>query len=394
MDAWTWLRRYPLFTALGREALAPWLAAAVPREVALGQTLFQAGRPGRDVYLVDTARLRVSRLAKSQRDIVLGSFGPGEIVGEYAVLAPGLNLATCRAADPGRVLQLPLAPLKDALARQPAIRSHLKRWLRLHSVLGHVRDRSFLGFMSAASLLPMLDRLTTACYPAGRAVQADGLSNDCWFVIVRGRVKLERPPGEAGGPPVILGPGDSFGEDALLGRGDLPLAESLDDLECMVLARVSFLMPLGATIARDSVQTRASNCVVPGAAYPWVAQEEADCGVAALAMIARYHGLNHSVADLRRTIAVGARGTTLLQLQQAGASLGFHARSVLIDEGQLSRVTLPALAHLSDGHYVVLYSISGVHLLIGDPAAGVLTLGMLDFRTRWSGHLLLLTLAN
>src|SRR5207253_10333386 len=100
---------------------------------------------------------------------------------------------------------LPLEPLRAAVAERPEVHSHLKRWLRLHGVLGHVRDRSFLGFMSATSLLPFLDRFQTARFAAGQTMQAEGLSADCWFVVLKGQVRVDAAP-------ALLGPGDCFGE--------------------------------------------------------------------------------------------------------------------------------------------------------------------------------------
>src|SRR4051812_19640215 len=92
------LYRYPLFATLEPAALDAWLASGEVRTVELGETLFQAGTPGCHVYLVQAGRVRVLRLTKEGRELVLGTFGPGELFGEYALLPPGLNTATCRVA--------------------------------------------------------------------------------------------------------------------------------------------------------------------------------------------------------------------------------------------------------------------------------------------------------
>ena len=54
------------------------------------------------------------------------------------------------------------------------------------------------------------------------------------------------------------------------------------------------------------------------------------------------------------------------------------------------RFTLPAIAHLSAGHYVVLYAQELNGLVIGDPAHGVVTVTTETFRRAWTGNLLLL----
>jgi ATP-binding cassette subfamily B protein RaxB len=122
-----------------------------------------------------------------------------------------------------------------------------------------------------------------------------------------------------------------------------------------------------------------------------VSQEEAtDCGVAALAMVARFHGQSVSLAGLRQGIRLGPRGASLLELQRGAAALGFRCRAVRVGVEQLASVRLPALAHLADEHYVVVYALEHGGVVVGDPATGVVTLPTDAFRRAWTGTLLLL----
>jgi CRP-like cAMP-binding protein len=91
---------------------------------------------------------------------------PGDVFGEYALLAPGNNTATCRTAAPSWLLRLALAPLRAALQEQHLVCRNLKNWLRLHTLLHFHRERTFLGFMSGESALKLHDRLRPAslCY--------------------------------------------------------------------------------------------------------------------------------------------------------------------------------------------------------------------------------------
>jgi hypothetical protein len=105
------LRRYPLFAVLDPPWLDAWLGSGTSVGVDLGDTLFQAGTPGAHVYLVRQGKVRVLRTTKAGGEISVGSAGPGDLLGEYSLVPPGLNTATCRAAGPGQVLRLPLGPL-------------------------------------------------------------------------------------------------------------------------------------------------------------------------------------------------------------------------------------------------------------------------------------------
>jgi CRP-like cAMP-binding protein len=382
------LSRYPLFALFDRRWLTEWAASAERLPVAVGETLCQAGTPGEHAYVVAEGRARVSRV-KSQREAVLGCFGPGDLFGEYALLSPGLNTATCRAAGSGAVYRLPLRPVRQVLASWPEVQERLKRWLLLHGAVNYVRGGPLLGFISATALVPLLECLAADEFAANRAIQADGLNADRWFVIRSGQARAS-PSGE-GGEPVLLGPGACFGEQALLARGELALVESLTDVQCLTLRREAFQGDR-PTHGPPEQQTHQSFLPRHLKAQPWVGQQEAnDCGVAALAMVARCHGKVVELEALRRSVPVGPSGASLHDLAEAAHRLGLASRALRIEASHLNDVGLPAIAHLTEGHYVVLYALAGDEVLLGDPAVGVVPVKLARFRERWGGHLLLVT---
>ena len=107
-------------------------------------------------------------------------------------------------------------------------------------------------------------------------------------------------------------------------------------------------------------------------------------------MIARFHGQQVSLEALRQDVHLEQRGASLEELQQVAAALGFRSRAVRVGSEQLANVHLPAVGHLDNGHYVVIYSLDGDKLQIGDPSAGILTVTAQAFRRTWTGSLLLL----
>jgi CRP-like cAMP-binding protein len=381
MDAAACLARYPLFALLGRGGLEAWAACGRVQPVQAGETIFEAGTRGNWAFLVLEGQVRVLQTSSSERDLSLGLFGPGEVFGEYAVLPPHLNTATCRAARPGRLLRLPLLPFQT-FARRPEVQANLKSWLRLNVLVGFLRERAFLGFMSAGSSLPLLDRCQELTFPDGHTIQADGLGDDRWYFLQSGQVSVE-----SGGGTDVLGPGECLGERALLGAMGLPVAVARGEVRCLSLHRNDFGPPPGHG-GQPSIQTTYHH---PGGdqLFPWVGQQEAgDCGVAALAMVARSHGRSVEVADIRRLVEVGEHGASLLGLQQAATALGLPCRAARVDPSRLAEVTLPAVAHLSEGHYVAVFAQGLAGVVVGDPASAVVTWSVEFFRKCFSGHLL------
>jgi CRP-like cAMP-binding protein len=317
---------------------------------------------------------------------------PGDAFGEYALLPPGNNTATCRTAAPSRLLRLPLAPLAAALRDLPPVWNNLKNWLRLHTLLHFHRERTFLGFMSAESGLKLHDRLIPAAFRAGQTIQANGLADDNWFLVEEGTVRLSvaDAPDTAG---VDLDPGETFGERALLGSGGLPTAVALSDVRCQVLARHVFdpSAPAPSRMAQ-SYEPRLGG---RPAAHVWVPQrEKADCGLAALAMVGLRCGAPVSVEELRQKVTPGPEGVSLQRLRLLAEEVGLPCQSVRVSVERLGQVRLPAVAHLSDGHYVVLHELSAGGVVVGDPATGIVTWNR-DFLTRaYSGALLLFDAAS
>jgi ATP-binding cassette, subfamily B, bacterial CvaB/MchF/RaxB len=98
--------------------------------------------------------------------------------------------------------------------------------------------------------------------------------------------------------------------------------------------------------------------------------ESAECGLAALAMVAGYHGFAITIAQLRHSFPVSLLGLSLRQLIQIASRIGLSARAVRCDVDDLKAVKLPAMLHWDLQHFVVLKRISRGGFEIHDPGRG------------------------
>ncbi|HEX8450342.1 MAG TPA: peptidase domain-containing ABC transporter [Allosphingosinicella sp.] len=101
--------------------------------------------------------------------------------------------------------------------------------------------------------------------------------------------------------------------------------------------------------------------------------EVTECGLAAIAMVAVFHGLETDLATLRRRFKPSLRGTTLKGMIGMADHLGFASRAVKAPLEQIGSLALPAVLHWDMHHYVVLETVSRGKALIHDPAG----------RSRW-----------
>lgn len=122
--------------------------------------------------------------------------------------------------------------------------------------------------------------------------------------------------------------------------------------------------------------------------------DQSDCGAAALATVARHHGLTVSLQQARTLAGTDRVGTNLLGMVQGAEKLGFTARAVKGPYEALPSVPLPAIVHVRTdeglGHYVVLHKHAKNAVVIADPARGVQKMSREEFCKRWTGYLLAL----
>lgn len=94
--------------------------------------------------------------------------------------------------------------------------------------------------------------------------------------------------------------------------------------------------------------------------------EMAECGLAVLAMVSSYYGLDTDLAYLRRRFAISNRGTSLRSLMEIASELGFSTRAVKLPLEELGNLNCPCVLHWDLNHFVVLERAQGERFLIHD----------------------------
>lgn len=101
--------------------------------------------------------------------------------------------------------------------------------------------------------------------------------------------------------------------------------------------------------------------------------EVAECGLASLAMVANFHGLNADLSALRRRFQPSLRGAALKSLIAMADGMGLTSRAVKLPLDQLTNLRFPAVLHWDMNHYVVLEAVKRGKALIHNP----------EGRSRW-----------
>jgi CRP/FNR family transcriptional regulator, cyclic AMP receptor protein len=135
----------PFAHRLTTAALEELRGAGHIRSFGVGQILFLDGERADDVFLIESGLVKVYVSSEDGVELILGLYGPGELLGEMAATGDGVRSATGMGHTAGAVLQVSGLRFRALLAAHPTIMSCV-----LSVVQQRLRtaDRDRLSFLS------------------------------------------------------------------------------------------------------------------------------------------------------------------------------------------------------------------------------------------------------
>lgn len=103
---------------------------------------------------------------------------------------------------------------------------------------------------------------------------------------------------------------------------------------------------------------------------PQLQAEQAECGLACLAMLFSWHGHVTTLRKLRAEHPSPDAGVSLQKLMQISNQYGMAPRAVRLELNELADLALPCILHWDYNHYVVLEKVGRRSCSIIDPASG------------------------
>lgn len=119
------LARVPLLADLEAGELERIAQVAVPRSYPKGARVFHEGDESDACYVIRSGEVRVTREHSDGRAIALATLGPGELVGELAMLDGGVRSASLEALTDIELLAVSAADMRGLLERNAEITAKL-----------------------------------------------------------------------------------------------------------------------------------------------------------------------------------------------------------------------------------------------------------------------------
>ncbi|AVR05409.1 peptidase domain-containing ABC transporter [Pluralibacter gergoviae] len=113
--------------------------------------------------------------------------------------------------------------------------------------------------------------------------------------------------------------------------------------------------------------------------------ESAECGLACLAMICRYYGMDVDLFSLRHRFGISSHGATLGLLVDVAEKVNLKTRPLSLDLNEVRQLKTPCILHWDMCHFVVLISASRGRCVIHDPAFGRRVIGIAELSRHFTG---------
>jgi subfamily B ATP-binding cassette protein HlyB/CyaB len=398
-----------------------------------GDTVFERGDVGDAFYVVASGRARVVGRDAAGREVSLSVLKRGDHFGEIALLSGVPRTATVRAADDLVLLRLDRHDFLQFLSRHPHVRVALERFLSDFSTRDFLKQFTALGAVPAPLLRQIIEQLQERLVQPGEILARQGDPADSFYIVREGALEVVKRDNGTERVLRAIGPGEFFGELALLNREPLTAdvsarvptriyslsREAFEQLEAAspefrrraeqiaasYTRRGESTQPAPARLVdlsareSDADEDPAARLSTPRPgwrrlfkAYPFIGQhDETDCGAACLAMITRFYGVPVGLARLRDLANVDQDGASMWSMAQAAESLGFHSRGLQLSYEALAAILKPAIVLWEGSHYIVVYEADDRRAIVGDPDLGLRKVPADEFRRKWSGRALELT---
>jgi CRP/FNR family cyclic AMP-dependent transcriptional regulator len=137
-----------LFSGLGADAIQQIADLCTPLHLSDGQTLFVKGDPGDALYGIRRGQIVITTTTTSGRQVTLNILGPGDILGEIALLDGRPRSADATASGPAELFVIRRVDFQNLLERRYEITMKLIEILceRLRGSSDRVEEASLLAF--------------------------------------------------------------------------------------------------------------------------------------------------------------------------------------------------------------------------------------------------------
>jgi ABC-type lipoprotein export system ATPase subunit/CRP-like cAMP-binding protein len=202
---------------LNYDQLAEVQRRVTPTTFRPGEVIIRQGETGEHFFILIEGQAEVFVEHPDGHDMLVDRLRAGQYFGEMALLGQRARRATVRVSEeaPAAVVALDAATFNQLIEESPALRHELQRIVSLRQVQSQVEA---LSGIDREQLQELMKGAPTRIFQPGDTIMQQGALGDVFYFLLEGEAEVYARRGN-GAESLIdrLGPGQHFGELALLG---------------------------------------------------------------------------------------------------------------------------------------------------------------------------------
>lgn len=242
------LHALPLFADADRDALQAIAERLVMRHYPAGELVYAEGTPGDAMYFCESGRVKLVSDAATEAEL-LDRVGTGQSFGEMALLTGRTRAEAAKAIDDTTLWVLYKTEYDDLIVQHPALSLALSR--ALSSKLGnaegdvverHLRQLTLFSGLSQTELREVAQYVQPLRFRTGETICFAGQPAQFVYIIEAGEAReIAQAPNGQTIVLDLLGPQQSFGEQAVVQNGTYPITvQSVGDIELWAITKGDF----------------------------------------------------------------------------------------------------------------------------------------------------------
>jgi cAMP-dependent protein kinase regulator len=181
-----------------------------------GTVICQEGTPAESMFIIANGSIEVCTTDKKGQRLQLATLSPGDFFGEVGLFTRQPRMASCEATEEVELLEIKRTDFDGIVKRFPRVKEALHNFYKARVLDTILAKSELFGALKPDVRGELARRFSVEEIVAGKNIVKEGDDGDCLFVIRDGSVEVVT---NKGGKEVLLatlGPGDFFGEVALI----------------------------------------------------------------------------------------------------------------------------------------------------------------------------------
>jgi CRP-like cAMP-binding protein len=224
----------PLFAALPKGAFAQILRSMDMRELKEGEVVVREGESARSFFILLEGRVRVEKTVPDRGPVTLAYLDEGACFGEMSLIDGSPRTATVVVERAAKIAEIDKQTLDETVERFPSVARALRDFYAERLLSTAMALHPFFGPFELAERRDLARGFARRSFAVGETLIHEGRPGEGFYLLLSGRLVVEKSSPTGPVQLGVLNAGDMFGEMSLLSKAPTTASVRADE-DSMVL---------------------------------------------------------------------------------------------------------------------------------------------------------------